>query len=154
MINYSQNLRAFAQAILGSIIQTNLSINFVLLQLSMPRNFVSFTEKGKVIEKFRDNDTSYRFKVKTKSGHTLLNSIAFTQKEDVDKVVQQLQTIKISNNYFERKTDHEGHFLFNLKDANGNLIGHSQLYDSEMGMENGIKNLQNQIATLAQASES
>ncbi len=46
---------------------------------------------------------------------------------------------------FERKTNHSGAFMFSLKDENGKIVGYSQCYNSEAGMENGIKNLKNKI---------
>ena len=93
-----------------------------------------------MIEIYNDNDLNYRFSLKAKSGHTLLNSIDFTNKIQMNEA--------ITRSHFERKTNHTGQFLFNLKDGTGNVIGRSQLYDSEMGMENGIKNLQNRIEAL------
>ena len=101
-----------------------------------------------MIEIYNDKDSNYRFSLKAKSGHTLLNSIDFTDKILMNEAVKSLGAIAITRNNFERKTNHAGQFLFNLKDDNGNLIGRSQLYDSEMGMENGIKNLQNRMEAL------
>jgi len=49
------------------------------------------------------------------------------------------------NSNFERKTNHKGEFQFSLKDSDGKIIGHSQNYNSEAGMENGIKNLRSTI---------
>ena len=62
--------------------------------------------------------------------------------------------MNLTRNHFERKTNHSGQFLFNLKDNDGNLIGQSQFYDSEMGMENGIKNLQNRLEELKNSTSS
>nr|WP_245224787.1 YegP family protein [Pseudozobellia sp. WGM2] len=56
--------------------------------------------------------------------------------------------MSFNRNHFERKTNNTGQFFFNLNDDKANLIGTSQLYDSEMGMENGIKNLTNRIVLL------
>lgn len=101
-----------------------------------------------MIEIYNDKDLNYRFCLKAKSGHILLNSIGFTDRIQMNEAMNKLSAIAITRNHFERKTNHAGQFLFNLKDNNGNLIGRSQLYDSEMGMENGIKNLQNRIEAL------
>lgn len=101
-----------------------------------------------MIEIYNDNDLNYRFSLKAKSGHTLLNSIDFTNKIQMNEAINKLSAIAITRSHFERKTNHTGQFLFNLKDGTGNVIGRSQLYDSEMGMENGIKNLQNRIEAL------
>ncbi len=66
----------------------------------------------------------------------------------MDKVIRKLGTAPIARNYFERKTNTEGKFHFSLKDDDGRIIGHSEPYDSEAGMENGIKNLQEKIQSL------
>ncbi len=52
---------------------------------------------------------------------------------------------------FERKTDYNGKFLFILKNSEGKVLGNSMLYNSEAGMENGIKNLKTSISLLPDA---
>ncbi|WP_422079872.1 DUF1508 domain-containing protein [Ulvibacterium sp.] len=103
------------------------------------------------IEKNKGNE--YRFILKSESGQTLLSSIAFPNESEVQKSLQTLRNTKNIPVGFERKTDHEGKFLFNLKDNTGSLIGHSERYTSEAGMENGIKNLQNRIHRLSDLGE-
>ncbi len=102
-----------------------------------------------MIEIHQDKDNSYRFSLKTKSGHTLLNSVTFLSKSEVNKVIADLNTLLDEQSIFERKTDHSGKFLFNLKDRDGKIIGNSLLYGSEAGMENGIKNIKNRIASIS-----
>ena len=95
----------------------------------------------------KDNST-YNFSLNTTNGNTLFYSVAFASKEEIRNVVSSLDQLDKEHYIFERKTDHDGNFLFNLKNKKGQLIGNSQLYGSEAGMENGIKNLQKRIATL------
>ena len=90
----------------------------------------------------------FGFNLNTQSGHTLLKSVEFADEESVIQTVKRLNPINKSNIYFERKTNHEGMFLFDLKNSSGQLIGHSPLYNSEAGMENGIKNLNHRISSL------
>ena len=42
---------------------------------------------------------------------------------------------------FERKTSKSGKPMFNLKAANGQVIGTSELYESNSACENGIKSV-------------
>ncbi len=86
-----------------------------------------------------DPDTTFRFSLETKSGNILLNSIPFSDKFEMDKVIRKLDTTPLGRNHFERKTNTDGKFLFSLKDDEGHTVGHSELYDSEAGMENGIQ---------------
>jgi uncharacterized protein YegP (UPF0339 family) len=99
------------------------------------------------IEKRKNN--TYRFKLKTIDGNTLLKSVDFDSEEEIKKTVENLNPLLDKQSVFERRTDHEGKFLFKLRDINGKVIGNSQLYGSEAGMENGIKNLKKRIATLS-----
>lgn len=101
-----------------------------------------------MIEIKKDKDNTYYFSLKTISGSTLLNSVSFSNKEEIKKTFLDLDPIAQHENIFERKTNHNGEFLFNLKDRKGNIIGSSQLYSSEAGMENGIKNLKNSLASI------
>jgi uncharacterized protein len=101
-----------------------------------------------MIEIKKEDANTYRFDLKAQGGHTLLKSVEFPSKDKVKETVKYLGSLNESQAIFERKTNHEGKFLFNLKSPAGLLIGQSLLYDSEAGMENGIKNLKNRITFL------
>ncbi|CAM3367697.1 YegP family protein [Zobellia roscoffensis] len=98
-----------------------------------------------MIEIVNLSNSNFQFHIKSKSGSTLLESKEYSAKADLETAVLNLDNLQIHRSNFERKTNHEGKFLFNFKDNNGYLIGTSQLYDSEAGMENGIKNLHNRL---------
>lgn len=104
-----------------------------------------------MVEIKKENENRYIFILKAESGNTLLNSISFSNENEAKKVVHNLRTS--TKKVFERKTNHKGEFLFNVKNKNGQLIGSSQLYGSEAGMENGIKNLQNRITSLSNLNQ-
>ena len=101
-----------------------------------------------MIEIQKGSNNTFQFQLKTADGQTLFESVDFQTKEEVEQTVKQLQPLALSLNTIERKTNYNGNFLFNLKDTNGNVIGNSQLYDSEAGMENGISNMKRRIAAL------
>ncbi len=101
-----------------------------------------------MIELHTDTDASLRFSLKTKSGNTLLNSVAFSSKFEIDKAIRMLEKTPLARNLFERKTNTDGKFLFGLKNGDGHTVGHSEPYDSEAGMENGINDLREQIKSL------
>ncbi len=106
-----------------------------------------------MIEIKKHNENVYRFKVSTSSGNTILESIDFPNREDIKKLVTELQESINERKIFERKTDHSGKFLFHLKNKEGQFIGSSQLYSSEAGMENGIKNLKTYFDTISNVPE-
>ncbi|MBU2996126.1 DUF1508 domain-containing protein [Cellulophaga baltica] len=88
-----------------------------------------------------NNLNEYSFKLENEKGITLLKSVSFTNKHELNSVVSNLQTLINTPSKFERKTNNQGDFLFNLKNEQGKIIGTSNNYNSEAGMENGIKNL-------------
>jgi len=104
-----------------------------------------------MIEIKKERNNTYRFYVKTGDGNALLNSVPFPSEEDANKTIKQLSPLMKKQAVFERKTDHNGKFLFALKDTNGGIIGTSQQYTSEAGMENGITNVRNRIAFLSRS---
>ncbi|WP_149275580.1 YegP family protein [Pareuzebyella sediminis] len=101
-----------------------------------------------MIEILHDSTNGYRYHIKAQSGNILFNSIPYSTRQKAEQAVNDLRGMQITRNQFERKTDHEGRFLFYIYDKQGKLLGDSQLYDSEMGLENGIKNLLQQFAKL------
>lgn len=98
-----------------------------------------------MVEIKKEKDNSYSFSVKTTSGSTILNSIIFSSEQEIKKTFNDLYPNIDNENIFERKTNHNGKFLFHLKNITGSIIGNSQLYNSEAGMENGIKNTRKSI---------
>jgi hypothetical protein len=101
-----------------------------------------------MIEIKKEGTGAYHFYLKTKDGISLLKSIDFSSREELNGIVENLHALMEDPMVFERQTNHTGKFLFQLKDKNGRPLGNSQLYNSEAGMENGIKNLKNSIASL------
>ncbi|MFK7811001.1 MAG: DUF1508 domain-containing protein [Maribacter sp.] len=102
-----------------------------------------------MIEIKKEKLEDYSFTIKTENGNTLLKSIVYSNKKRAEEAIQFLKTSKTNRNTFERKTSHDGEFLFSLKNNKGEIIGDSQLYQSEAGMENGIKNIIKRIDTIS-----
>ena len=101
-----------------------------------------------MIEVKKDKDNQFRFEVKAKSGNSLLKSIPFASRRELDNAVKQLLPLVEKPSVFERKTSHNGKFHFALKNREGDVIGISKSYTSEAGMENGITNLRNRISSI------
>ncbi|WP_372973132.1 YegP family protein [Muriicola sp.] len=96
----------------------------------------------------KDKDDQYSFVVTAKSGNSLLQSVPFASRKELDDTVKQLPPLVSKTNVFERQTSHDGKFHFTLKNQEGAVIGKSKPYSSEAGMENGITNLKNRISSL------
>lgn len=93
-----------------------------------------------MLEIQKNSDKGYRFIIKSKEGHSLLESIDFSSKKKIEKCFEQMRPRLESPSCFERKTNHKGQFQFILKGPKGKVLGYSATYSSEAGMENGIKN--------------
>lgn len=91
----------------------------------------------------KNNDLT--FQIKNKNGATIFNSISFTNEDELRNTLSSINNTNNKMKLIERKTNHEGLFLFNLKNDLGQIIGTSEHYNSEAGMENGIKNMINSL---------
>ena len=94
------------------------------------------------------DNKEYTFLLKAANGNTLLRSIPFNSKESMLLAIEKLHSSNPSFPIFERKTSHTGKFHIYLKDENNTLIGKSEPYSSEAGMENGLKNIKNSILAI------
>ncbi|SRR6056297_748995 len=98
-----------------------------------------------MIEIKKTTHEKFEFFVKSEAGKVLLQSVPFTDEKEVNRTVAMLTQTASPVKNFERRTNFNGQFLFELKNKEGKIIGSSGLYSSEAGMENGIKNLNNRL---------
>ncbi len=93
-----------------------------------------FELKNKEGEKFH-------FTLKAKNGQVILSSEVYNSKAAAKNGIASIQKNCEDDVRYERKTATNGKFYFNLKATNGQVIGSSQMYASESGMENGIRSV-------------
>ncbi len=84
---------------------------------------------------------SYHFTLKAKNGQVILSSEVYNSKSAAENGIASVQKNASEDGRYERKTAKNGKFFFNLKAGNGQVIGSSQMYSSESGMENGINSV-------------
>lgn len=94
-----------------------------------------------MVEFVQNEKGKHQFKVMSNSGAKLLVSKSFDSQVVAKSTLNDLRKHPV----FERKTNHDGKFIVLLKNAKGEVIGKSNPYDSEAGMENGLLNLQNRL---------
>ncbi|WP_298315707.1 YegP family protein [uncultured Aquimarina sp.] len=85
--------------------------------------------------------SSYHFTLKAKNGQVILSSEVYNSKAAAVNGIASVQKNAAEDGRYERKTAKDGRFFFNLKASNGQVIGSSQMYSSESGMENGINSV-------------
>nr|WP_299382866.1 YegP family protein [Allomuricauda sp.] len=85
-----------------------------------------------------DKSGQFRFNLKAGNGQVILSSEAYTTKSACENGIESVKTNSQDDNRFDRKTAKDGSPYFNLKAANGQVIGASEMYSSTSAMENGI----------------
>lgn len=90
-----------------------------------------------------DKAGKFRFNLKAGNGQVILSSEAYNSKSACDNGIESVRKNSAEDGRFERKTAKNGKSYFNLKAANGQVIGASQMYASEASMENGIASVKN-----------
>ena len=93
----------------------------------------------------KENEQDYRFEVKNEAGQSLFNSVPFSKKSEAKTTIKKLQTADTNKLLFERKTNYDGKFQFNIKTTDSIIIGNSSLFQSQAGMENAIRQMKRHL---------
>ncbi len=86
----------------------------------------------------KSSDGQFRFVLKTGNAETVLTSELYKAKGSAEGGIASVQANCATDIRYERKTAANGKAFFNLKAANGQVIGTSQMYASESSREDGI----------------
>lgn len=97
---------------------------------------------GKFIIKKRTNG-EFQFNLKAGNGEVILASEGYTNKAGCENGIESTRTNAADDGRYERKTSSNGKFFFNLKAGNGQVIGSSEMYNSEASRDNGISSVKN-----------
>lgn len=88
-----------------------------------------------------DKNQKFYFNLKAKNGQIIMSSQGYADKSGAKNGVESCKKNSTDDSKFERKTATNGKFHFSLKAGNGQIVGTSQMYSSEAGMENGIESV-------------
>ncbi len=92
-----------------------------------------------VISKRKNGE--FQFNLKAGNGQIILTSEGYTTKANCINGIESVKKNSVDDARYERKTSSNGKFYFNLKATNGQIIGTSEMYESESGRENGIESV-------------
>ncbi|MCS7027880.1 MAG: YegP family protein [Bacteroidia bacterium] len=92
---------------------------------------------GKFVISKRKNG-EFQFNLQADNGQTILTSEGYTTKASCINGIESVKKNSTEDDRYERKTSANGKFYFNLKATNGQVIGTSEMYESEESRENGI----------------
>lgn len=97
-------------------------------------------------EKFEiyiDKAGEHHFRLKAGNGQNILASEGYKAKTGCENGIESVRKNALDESRFEKKQTASGKFSFNLKAANGQVIGTSQSYESEASRDNGVKSVMN-----------
>ena len=92
---------------------------------------------GKFIITKRTNG-EFQFNLKAGNGQVILTSEGYTTKANCKNSIESVRKNSQDDKKFDRNTSKNGKFYFNLKATNGQIIGTSEMYESESARDNGI----------------
>ena len=87
------------------------------------------------------NGKGFRFNLKAKNGQVILTSETYNSKSAAENGIASVQKNASDDSKYDRKTAKNGQDYFNLKAANGQIIGTSEMYTTKAAMENGIESV-------------
>lgn len=92
-------------------------------------------------ELYKDNAGEFRFRLKASNGQNILASEGYKAKSGAENGVASVKKNASDASRFEKKESSNGKFYFVLKAGNHEVIGQSQMYESEDGCDNGIESV-------------
>jgi uncharacterized protein len=92
---------------------------------------------GKFVISKSKND-KFLFSLKAGNGETILTSQMYEAKTNALQGVESVKVNAPLDERFDRKSSVKAEPYFNLRAANGQVIGHSEMYSSLSAMEGGI----------------
>ncbi|MGJ1203378.1 YegP family protein [Sphingobacterium lactis] len=96
---------------------------------------------GKFVISLRKNG-EFQFNLKASNGQVILSSEGYTTKAACENGIASVKKNAPDVKRFDKLTAKNGKFYFNLKAGNGQIIGTSEMYESEAGRTNGMKSVQ------------
>jgi uncharacterized protein len=83
----------------------------------------------------------FKFSLKADNGQTILTSELYSTKAACNSGIASVQINCINDGRYDKKMSADKKHFFNLKSSNGQVIGSSEMYESESGMLNGIESV-------------
>ena len=86
----------------------------------------------------KSKNGKFLFNLKAGNGEVILTSQMYEAKPSAVQGIESVRTNSALDERFERKSSTKAEPYFNLLAANGQVIGHSEMYSSTSARENGI----------------
>lgn len=92
-------------------------------------------------EIFKDKKEEFRFRLKASNGEIILASEGYKAQSGCTNGIESVKKNSTEDSQYSRNTASNGKFCFSLKAKNNEVIGTSQMYDSEASRDNGIESV-------------
>ncbi|MDZ4714580.1 MAG: YegP family protein [Cytophagales bacterium] len=99
-------------------------------------------------------NNEYQFNLKAGNHEVILTSEGYTTMDACKGGVESVKKNALIDQNFERKESTNGKHFFNLKAANGQAIGRSEMYETKASMENGIASVMKNVETATLENQS
>lgn len=107
---------------------------------------------GKFVISKRTNG-EFQFNLKADNGQVILTSEGYTTKANCENGIESVKKNSQNDASFDRKKSSNAKHYFNLKAANSQIIGTSEMYESNASMETGIASVKkNALAATVEAN--
>lgn len=83
----------------------------------------------------------FQFNLKASNGQVILTSEGYKARNSAENGIESVKKNSQDDAKFERKEAKNGKHYFNLKATNGQIIGTSEMYESEASRNNGIESV-------------
>ncbi|MFC5873343.1 hypothetical protein SAMN05443633_101717 [Chryseobacterium arachidis] len=101
---------------------------------------------GKFVVHKRFNG-EYQFNLKASNGQIILSSEGYITKVNCLNGIEAVKANSKNDDRFDRKSSSNGKYYFNLKASNGQIIGTSEMYETDSARENGIQSVKVNAST-------
>jgi uncharacterized protein len=95
---------------------------------------------GKFVITKRTNG-EFQFVLNAGNGQTILTGEGYSAKSNCENGIASVRNNSKDNSKYDRKTSSNGKAYFSLKATNGQIIGTSQMYESDASRDNGIESV-------------
>ena len=103
---------------------------------------LNFIIMGTFVIKKR-TDGEYQFNLQAANGQVILTSEGYSAKPGCLNGIESVRRNAQDDKKFDKQTAANGKFYFRLLASNGQVIGASQMYESEATRDNGIMSVKN-----------
>ena len=100
-------------------------------------------------ELYKDLSKEYRFRLKAGNGEIILRSEGYENKAGAENGIASVKANAPIDERYERRMSTNNKYFFNLRAANNQVIGTSEMYETAAGRDNGIESVKTNAPTAA-----